>query len=345
MFTPLHLLPQYSQKEKDRLFDRWQHGTKQGAKDRLAIIEKIKEGGGEDFLQYDFQSGNLPTMENQWDLRGMWIGNLDIKFPRGDNFEAINFSYGVIQDCTLRGAAFPNCDFAYTIFRRCKFIDCGFAYMGLFGASLEDVQFIDCDFVEHFAFSNSELSGATFENCFFQQPTFHDCKFDESTQFRHFSPISHWFPESQGYKQVKTDLAEVYKGIKEGFLEGRVTKQSRQFFFLEKQAVTRHNRRGMEKVGGYFLEAVAGYGVRPQSTFLLMIFGFLLLSIPFVAVFGSLQGLLFGAGAFLTIGIRTELLNTLSPVLQVWYLIETFFGLCFTALLITVLARYWFEER
>ena len=345
MYTPLHLLPQYSQKEKDRLFDRWQHGTRQGAKDRKAIIEKIKEGGGEDFLQYDYESGHLSTMEHQWDLRGMWIGNLDVTFPQGDNFETIDFSYAVIQDCTFRSAAFPNCSFSFTIFRNCTFIDCGFAYMGMYGASLENTKFVGCDFVERFAFSNCTLSGVVYENCYFQQPIFHDCKFDESTRFENLAPISQWSPESQGYKRQKNDLAEVYKGIKDAYIEGRVTKQSRQFFFLEKQAVTRHNRKGMEKIGGYFLEAVAGYGVRPQSTFLLMLFSFLLLSIPFMLMFGSLQGLLFGAGAFLTIGIRTELLDTLPAVLQAWYLIETFFGLCFMALLITVLARYWFEER
>lgn len=53
----------------------------------------IRAGAGEDFLQGDFEQGQLSLLEDMWDLKGLNIFDEQFKFPGGDTFENIDFSY------------------------------------------------------------------------------------------------------------------------------------------------------------------------------------------------------------------------------------------------------------
>lgn len=345
MYTSLHLLPQYDPTDRDKYFDRWHE--KQGAKTRKYVMELIKRGAGEDFLLYDFQVGNLAPMEHERDLRGMWIGRMDMEFPEGDNFEGIDFSFAVFSENKFSNAVFLSCSFAFSRLTQCEFRKCVFVRTGFYGASLKDVKFIDCDFIEYFSFGNSDFSGVHFKGCFLQKPLFADCWFDETVEFIDLSTHQNYFPQSESIKQDKRDLADIYKGIKDAYRQGDAIDQMRRYYLLERQSLTRHNRTGMKKLTGFFLEAIAGYGVKPMNTLLILVLVFLVFTFPYVYLEGMAlpDALLFSAGSFLSFGYQPEYLTTAGAFLKLWYASEAFMGILLSALFITVLARYWFEER
>jgi len=76
-----------------------------------------------------------------------------------------------------------------------------------------------------------------------------------------------------------------------------------------------------------------------------MLFHLLILSIPFMAQFGILDGFFVGSGAFFTFGANSDKLQAAGYFFKVWYVIEAFLGVCLIALFVTVLANKWFSER
>ena len=103
MFQPIHILNTNTEELK-KYQERWQ--TDKGRKIQEYIVKKIKVGAGEDFLQYDYEVGKLPILENEWDLKGIQIWKLDITFPKNDTFEAIDFSYSRFWHSKFKNAAF-----------------------------------------------------------------------------------------------------------------------------------------------------------------------------------------------------------------------------------------------
>jgi hypothetical protein len=147
-------------------------------------------------------------------------------------------------------------------------------------------------------------------------------------------------------KLNKSNLAEIFKGIKEGYIAGDVIKKAREYFFKEKQSITKHNSKKLrEKISGYFLELISGYGIKPFRVFLSMLTIFVIFSIVFIARIGFSEGLLLSAGAFFTFGANTNYLQTLGTLFKIVYIAEPFFGISLMALFITVLANYWFREK
>lgn len=344
MFTPIHLLPIYNWKDRDKYQDRWDNNS-DGQRIRDEVLKMIRNGAGEDFLQWDFEHGKLGFLESYHDLKGIKIFREEINFPKGDNFEAIDFSYASFYHSKFRNATFPSTFFTFAKIYNCEFINCVFAYTGFYGATLEKTRLVNCDFIEHNHITNCDLRAVTLEKCFISANLFFDCKFDEQTTVD--DPLEKPLIMSQGsFKFSKGSLAEILKGIKEGYTAGNVIEQARLYYFKERQSITRYNAKSLqEKIYGYSLELLAGYGVKPFRVLISMVTIFSIFSTFFIAKIGSSEGLLLSAGAFFTFGANSDRLQTLGNFCKVIYVAESFFGISLMALFITVLANMWFKEK
>mgnify|MGYP001601910208 CR=1 FL=1 len=341
MFTPIYLLPQYNGKDCDKYQSRWD--TSQGIEIRNKVLKMIRDGAGEDFLQWDFEHKELGFLESMWDLKGIDIYNEKIDFPTDDNFEAIDFTYASFYHSKFRNATFPGTGFGFSKIYNCEFADCVFSRTSFYSATLEGSKFINCDFIEHNSITNCELREVKFERCFVYKNIFFNCKFDEQTFID--APLDK--PNiMKSFESSKSDLAEIFKGIKEGYMAGDVIRQARQYFFKERQSIIRYNAKGWRgKASGYFLELIAGYGIKPIRVLLTMLTIFLIFSIFFIGKVGISEGLLLSSGAFFTFGANTHLLSTLSGFWKIIYILESFLGISLMALFITVLANFWFREK
>jgi hypothetical protein len=339
MFTPLHLLPQYDLKIQAKYQERWD--TEEGGTIRDVVLEKIKAGGGEDFLQEEYERGRLGLLETMWDLKGLRISG-EIDFPKGDNFEGIDFSYAVFANCKFRNACFPGTVFRFTKFCNCEFIDCIFVYTGFFAATLEKTVFRHCDFMEHNNLLNCDCRDVKIIDCFMSDRIFLDSRFDELSDVGKIRERSVW--ESILFK--KENLAEIYKGIKDAYKAGNAIKQSRQYFYKERKSLTRYNsNQKRKKIAGYFLELFTGYGVMPLRVLSAMAFAFIGYSSAFIFKIGATRGILLSAGAFFTFGANTQYIQDCGMIWKLIYILEAFSGISLMALFVTVLANYWFSEK
>jgi hypothetical protein len=91
MFSPIHSLLQPQLADSEKFTARW--NSRDGYRVQARVLELIRAGAGEDFLQSDFESGSLPILETMWDLKGLQLANEDLHLPRQDNFENIDFSF------------------------------------------------------------------------------------------------------------------------------------------------------------------------------------------------------------------------------------------------------------
>src|SRR5260370_19062776 len=161
-FERIDLLPSYNIAEARKAWERWE--APEGRQLHEKIVGLIRKGAGEDFLQWEFEQGDLGFIEDQWDLAGIQLFSESIDFPTGDNFENIDFSYAHFWHCTFTNACFMQAHFSFTKFYNVEFRDCLFAFAHFYGATLENCRFINCDFVEENGFSNCEISETRFEN-------------------------------------------------------------------------------------------------------------------------------------------------------------------------------------
>jgi Pentapeptide repeats (9 copies) len=349
-FQRIDLLPRYDLDARNKVRSRWK--SDEGTALQEKIIELIRKGAGEDFLQWDFESGQLGFMEDYWDLAGIQLFKQEIEFPKGDNFENIDFSYAQFWHCIFISATFPQTHFAFTKLYNVEFRECLFAFAHFYGASLEKCKFINCDFVDENGFFNCEMSDTRFENCFFDKNKFSDCKFDEAVEFsfsKHPRVCGLLAQTSSGFNAPlqKQSISTIYRGIKDGFGAGEVYNKARDYLFLQHQAYTRFNRRGiLNKAKAYFWELIAGYGLKPIRVLASLIALFLIVSSWFAYRLDSIQdSLIFSSGAFLTFGARAELLKKMTLFDHVVYIISAFFGVSLIALFVTAMANVLLKDR
>jgi len=342
MFIPRYLLPQFSLEELGRLQDRW--NTPRGEACQEQIVRMIKSGAGKNFLEPARQQGSLPILEGDSDLRGFEILDLDADFPKGDNFRTIDFRYACFYHSTFRNATFLQTRFSFTSLHKCTFADCQFGSSGFYAAELEEVRFMNCVFMDRSTMTHCEFKRVTCQDCFFAERQFHDCRFDEQTFVT--SPLERPRDTAWQVRLDQTRFAELHKGAKEAYRAGGVSKLAREYFFRERQCITRHNTQGLlGKMRGHFLECVAGYGVRPVRVLRAMLCVFLLFTVVFGVRFGFPKGLLLSAGAFFTFGGNIQELESVCILWTIGYIAESFLGICLIAMFITVLANMWFAER
>jgi hypothetical protein len=347
-FQRLDLLPDLNLEKRGRLRSRWQEYDSV----RDLVVTKIRAGAGEDFLQWEFENGQLGFMDDFWDLAGIELFNEDIDFPTGDNFENINFSYSEFWHCKFKNATFPQTYFGFSKLYNVEFRNCLFAFAHFYGAKLEKCNFINCDFADENGFFNCEFLDTKFEDCFFNKDKFTDCKFDENVIFElnRYPQVGGLLSETNsGFKEKfeSRNASGIYRGIKEGFLAGRIYGQARKYSFRQQQAYTRFNLpKGIAKTQAYAWELLAGYGFRPSRVLITLFVMFTLASSWFAYRLESVQdSLIISAGAFLTFGAKAELLSQLSLIDHIFYITSAFAGVSLVALFITVMANVLLKDR
>lgn len=337
MFIPIFLLPGATDNEpRKRVSERWESRANEAAAKK--ILEMIRAGGGEDFLQWDFEQGAFPMLEDFTDLRGLKLFEEEINFPTNtDNFEAIDFAFAEFWHCKLKGACFSNSSFKFARLYNTEFRECTFGFTNFFGCTLDRVRFIDCQFRENNTFTNCEFKSSSFSGSGFRSRIFFDCRFDEQTKISR--------PVSRGIATLeKKDEADFYRGIRESYEAGDVSNAADDYLLAERKSITRNNTECLaRKARGYFVELLAGYGVRPARVLVSMLVVLSVFSTAFALKFGRNDGLMLSSGAFLTFGAKTDLLNSASLPWKIAYIAESFLGVSLMATFITVLARKAFR--
>ena len=305
----------------------------------------IREGAGEDFLQWEFESHKLGFLESMWDLKGINIFRENLSFAGAGSgwFEAIDFSYAQFYHTTFRRAEFSPATFNFARIYNCEFVECTFTFAGFYGSTLEKVKFTNCNFIEQNSFTNCGFTAVEFINCFMPENIFTDCRFDACSRVTDpvDKPLGGW-----NLKFDKRQLAGIFQGIKEAYSAGGVVKQVRKYFFRQNQAITRHNSdSNWDSFTGYFLEFLTGYGVRPLRVLTVLI----LLVVAGIAIFsrqvGFANALILATGGFFTFGGYVDLLRGMSIWYRIAYICTAFLGMFLTGLYVTVLANVWFRER
>ena len=343
MFTPIHLLPRLENEKLDSYQQRWE--TEQGQALTEKIIQMIRNGAGEDFLQADFENHQLGFLESMWDLKGFNIHGETLNYEGEGSgwFENIDFSYAHFYHSRFRHGEFAPVSFAFARIYNCEFAECTFSFASFYGATLEKVTFRSCNFIEQNAFTNCDFQDVKFENCFIPESIFRDCRFDASTT------ISDPLQRSLRKWKLTLDkkrLAGIFQGVKEAYSAGGVFKQSRKYLFRQNQASTRYNRATFsDAIGGYALEFLTGYGVRPLRVLAVLV---LLVGVA-IGVFslkvGFENALILASGGFFTFGGYIDLLKCLPIFYKALYVFMAFSGMFLTGLYVTVWANVWFRER
>lgn len=343
MFTPIHLLPRIDIEKKELYQQRWEKEGGPALKDK--ILQMIRDGAGEDFLQWEFEKGRLGFLENMWDLKGVNIFKEDLTFSGDDSgwFENIDFSHAEFYHSKFRRATFSPSTMNFSRIYNCEFIDCTFSFSAFYGARFEKVTFRNCNFIEHNDFTNCDLREVEFNDCFVPDSIFTDCRFDTNTRVT--DPID---KPHRTWKLSfdKKELAGIFHGITEAYLAGGVAKQALVYFFRKNQAITRYNSdNSWDRLRGYFLEFLTGYGVRP----LRVLRALLIMVVTGIAIFSTQVGfenaLILATGGFFTFGGYVELLKGLSMGYRLLYILTSFLGIFLTGLYVTVQANVWFRER
>jgi hypothetical protein len=345
-FTRIDLLPSYDLEKKIHALDRWEDEA--GTAIYKHVMDLIRKGAGEDFLQWDFEHDKLGFMKDYWDLAGMKIFSETIEFPDGDSFENIDFSYGEFWHSTFTNACFPQTHFSFARLYNVKFKDCVFHLAYFYGCHVEKCTFENCDFVEGNGFTNCDIKDTVFKDCFIYENIFKHCRFNENVKiFNTQKPLVFGLlPRALSFNEsLNSDqISGIYQGIKDGFLSGEIIDMARHYLFLQHQAYTRYN--SAKKFRAYLWEFAAGYGLKPPRVLAL-------LCILFGVVFGWFMwrlgnwstSLLLSAGAFLTFGAKADVLENLSLLDQVIYIMAAFMGVSLVALFITVLASVLLKDR
>ena len=340
MFTSIHQLSQFDQSRAERYRDRWESPEGRTLADDLRT--RIQAGGGEDFLQWDFEHGRLGFLEDDHDLRGLALFKENITFPHGDNFEGIDFSFVSWHHCTFRGACFIS-RFNFARLFNCEFRDCTFANNSFYGCHLERIRFINCQFVENNTFTNCDCVDLKIEKTFVSDSLFTDCRFDANTVIEPLTEKPFNFGD---LSLDRRRLASIYRGIKEAYDAGGVHRTARNYFFRQMQATTRFNSdKPGQWLAGLALEHLAGYGVRPLRVLRAMVLFLGASSLALATRWGLEDGFVLGAGGFFTFGASTDLLDGAGFGWWLLYIGTAFAGVSLTALFVTVLANVWLRER
>lgn len=337
MFQSIHLLPLYDPKESQKLQERWE--TSGGKKDEEYVIDQIKKGAGENFLQWDFEQGKFSVLKHDRDLRGLTLWKLDVDFPLADNFKAIDFDFSTWWHSKFtRGSLHFSLSFAKVY--NCEFHSSMFRFFKAYGTTFEKCKFVDCDFIEHSSFLNCEFIDCEFRNLFFLDRPFQDCSFDSNTHF--IGNLENSKPHHSSNSSMVLDLKqlpEMYKSIKEAFLAGGVITQYRRYYFLQRQA-ERKNCLGWAKGSLWIQEVLTGYGVlilRPVWASIMII---ILFAMIYSCDQHATQPFLMSFAAFFTMGDVPQ-----STPFNWLFVLEGALGIGVFALYITILANLWFSDR
>jgi uncharacterized protein YjbI with pentapeptide repeats len=342
MFTPIHLLPQPSSHDYRNYKERW--NTPEGRDLQSKILQLVKNGAGEDFLESDFQNGNLGFLEDEGDLRGFRFFQQDFNFPARDTFAGIDFSYAEFYHTKMANAVFA-CTIRFAKIYNCTFERCTFASSSFFASTLEKVKFIDCDFEGRHLFTNCSFAHTTFQNTFFSDRAFSDCSFDANTNFTAL-PRNGVAGALRNLCLTNATLSDVYQGISEAYFSGGTQTKGRDFLFLQLHFAARFNTEGTaKKLAAYFWEYISGFGLRPSRVLLSLVLYFILLLLLFSFKVSFPDAILLTCGSIFTFGAKSDMLDSFSLFFSLLYAFSSFVGISLTALFVTVLVNVSFRGK
>lgn len=354
MYIPISQLSGFIPEEAKRVRERWDNSVNTKAKD--LIFKLIKNGGGEDFLQWDYQEGILKGfLDNEQDLRGIDLFKEDIDFPKKDNFENIDFSYGSFYHSTFKNGCF-NATFDFVKIYNCKFKNCFFHFAYWYGCTIENTIFENCDFVERHKFTNCDFINCKFINYSISELLFTDCRFDSNTIIANpkFYMVTSENRRSSGFN--KKQLTDFYRSLYEGYHVSHIPELSRKYKYMSQKSRTDYcsPNRLIYLRNKLFIEYLTGYGlkpIRPLIAALLTVVYFSFLQGVFNAKIKSVglweqlcemfsNGFWFSITAFNKIGNISEW----SFPSNMLFIIEACLGTIFFSLFITTLSNSWFTE-
>jgi len=344
VFTEIHLIRQPNKAEIKKCRDRWTTGD--GDRVQQEILGALKKDGTEEGLKKAVSRIEPKITDNHRDLKGIGIIEQELVYKeQSASFENMDLSFASMRNARFENIIFVNVNFTSADLFGCEFINCEFMFTNFYACYIEKTIFLNCDFIINNTITNCVFRESLFEKFFTPENFFFDCRFDEITSVS--EPLE--APnreENTGSKLDKMALADIYKGIKQSYDEDDVTKKARDYFFRERQAITRYNTAGfLDRAIGFFVEAIAGYGVRPIRVFITTLLVFITYSAVFVHEFGFTRGMLVSAGAFCTFGANSQYINGVSPLIEIIYIFESFTGILMMALFVTVLVNLWFREK
>lgn len=354
MFIQINQLNGYEPDVAQRVRSRWEDSKNDQAKN--LILGLIKKGGGEDFLQWDYQQGILKDfLDNEWDLRGIQIFNENIDFPHEDNFENIDFSYGKFYHSAFRNACIY-ATFDFVRIHNFKFINCSFHFTYWYGCTIENTIFENCNFVERHKFTNCDFINCKFINYSISELLFTDCRFDSNTIITKpkFYMVTSENKRSSGFD--KKQLTDFYRSLHEGYHVSHIPELSRKYKHISQKSRTDYCSPNwlIYLRNKLFIEYLTGYGlkpIRPLIAALLTIVYFSFLQgvfnakIKSVGLWGQLwemfsNGFWFSITAFNKIGNISEWTFPSNML----FIIEACLGTVFFSLFITTLSNSWFTE-
>ncbi|MCB1164449.1 pentapeptide repeat-containing protein [bacterium] len=340
MFAPIAQLLRQDKSSSQRWIDRW--NTDRGKADAQLILDLIRRGAGEDFLQSDFEGGRLPTLENMWDLRGYGLFKERIEFPEGDTFEGINFSHGSFHHCELINATFFNSYMGYGRVYGCTFVRCVFAIAHFYAVQFENCRFVNCDFFETPAFDNCDLQNTEFNGCWFGVSTFADCRLDAGCRI---VSVAHNPTSSMKAEFSWSTLASVYRGIYSGFMASGATRHAFGALYQAERAETRSLPFGRQKALGWVFSFTMGYGLRPLRVIRSLALLLTGASLVFALAMPIRDAAVLAAGSLFTFGAGVAQLAQLSLAYVVAYILFAFLGICLTSTFVVVFARVHLAPR
>ena len=342
MYTSIYLLAHSNTDNSKKYQDRWK--TKEGIPLKHHILKTLRDGSFEQFLHRDFAEKKLPILEHDKDLKGLYIEDELITDHPHHALKGVDLSFTYIGGSEFKNLNLVQSNFSFASIHNVTFVNCTFSYSTFYASYLENVSFIGCDFIERNNIRNCRFTNVKYKHCFIENNMFHSCRFDERTGVDIFTPESQHEKKSKFFNPI--ELPELYKGLKDGYKAGSVTSKVRYYYFLEKQAITRYIIDNVfQKTGNYFLEIVAGYGVKPLRVLISMIFIFLFFTAVFIGELGYPSGLLLSTGAYFTNGVSSDLVRSVGVFYQILFIIESFLGIIFTTLFVTVMANLWLSEK
>lgn len=345
MWIPHYIHPLFSEQKRDTYRKRWTDPeTHRETKTFERVTALIKEGAGEGFLNHDFFRGNLPGLDDDLDLKGLKIWEVELEPERGDTFKGMSFDYSEVWHSKFKKVVFLSCRFNFARFYNCIFEDCSFVFTHFVGATFEKCQFIRCDFAEPCNWENGMFKNTQFDGCFLGERTpFSDCYFDDQTTVFNMAPQSFHFGEKVRMK--KEALAGYYASFQAAYEASGADDMALDCYWRGRQAFSRHNLSRARKLRALANEWLTGYGLRPFRPLLALLALYFVATLVFWAEMPLKESMVFSAGGLFTFGAGSEHFKDLGYPGTIFYVSLAFFGITLTALFVTCVASLAFRAK
>jgi len=347
MYIPFYTHPSFSEEERRNLRNRWNDPQTGEETASLRLVKQlIAAGAKEEFLNEPYYSGRLPVIEYDGDLRGLHFWELEQDFGgdyAGANFKGIDLSHSEFYHCHIRNAVFYSSSLRFAQFVNCIFEQCTFAFTAFLGSTIRNSVFTGCEFQEACCFENVKIVNSQFNKCFLGETTpFNDCWFDSLTGITELQLRS---SRCRNAKADKAALAGYYSSFQNAYEASGSYDVAHDQLWKGRQAFTRYNLNGRDRIIGLLNEALTGYGMRPLRPLIAMAAVYAVAAGVSTLWMPLIESMTFVAGAMFTSGTGSEHLKEFGFVGRLFYASLSFLGVGLMAAHVTVLANVWFHKK